>query len=109
MAGWAEAEDRSEGRVRLEPPTFYDTICILSVTGFTLGPSRELNAAFREALTGVLLRLNIFAHRHIIISEPDTAAQFSDFSRGPNFSKCERQGPGLSKHLLLLFVSSGGL
>lgn len=37
-------------------------------------PSWELNTLFREVLTGVLLQFNIFAHRHIIISEPDTGS-----------------------------------
>lgn len=53
---------------------FYDTICILSVTSSMFRPGWELNTLFREVLTGVLLQFNIFTHRHIIISEPDTSS-----------------------------------
>lgn len=65
--------DQKDG-VRLELPVCYGTICILSLTSFMCSPSWELNTLFREVLTGVLLQFNIFAHRHIIISEPDTGS-----------------------------------
>lgn len=69
-----DGEPGRKDSVRRLPPTFYGTICILSVTGCKLSPSWELNTLFREVLTGVLLQFNIFAHRHIIILELDTSA-----------------------------------
>lgn len=50
-----------------------DTICTPSVTSSALGPSGNPTPTHR-GLPGTLLQFNIFAHRHLIISEPDTGS-----------------------------------
>lgn len=53
-----EADQKSGPAVN--PPMFYDTICILSVTSFMFSPSWELNTLFREVLTACYCNLIFF-------------------------------------------------
>lgn len=79
MAGCAETEPPTGKTSPRSPSPGLGHRLYPSVTSCVFRPRWELNTLFREGLAGVLLQFNIFTHRHIIISEPDTGSIILSF------------------------------